>query len=325
MKANRTSLNLLAAVSVLIGSAPALATDRVNVAYFLEWATPNQIAKVERAFDDAMGVEVTWTNFGNGGAMTEAMLAGDIDIAYSQGLTPFANAVNASAPIKMVGIAVAYGAADDCIVRDDTGIGKRNAAELEGRTVAVPLNTMADFGFRMTLQTLGVDVNAVTIVDQDPADAAVSLVDGSVVMACGFGENSLAAMRDVGQPLLTAEEKAAAGITSFDIISVTESFLQDNPDLVRTFLEVTHEANAAFAADDSNIDVIAADAGMTVERTRTQMAGFAFPSVEDQLDDYFSDNGLALSMLSFMGKMFATEQHPALDDYSVTIDTGYLR
>ena len=102
----------------------------VNVAYFLEWATPNQVAKVEKAYDEAMGETVNWTNFGTGVGMTEAMLAGDIDISYSQGLTPFANAVNANAPIKMVAIAVAYGAADDCIVRDDSGISKDNAAEI---------------------------------------------------------------------------------------------------------------------------------------------------------------------------------------------------
>lgn len=325
MKPNCTVLKLACAATLFGMSSLAAATERVNVAYFLEWATPNQIAKVERAFDETMGVEVNWTNFGNGGAMTEAMLAGDIDIAYSQGLTPFANAVNANAPIKMVAIAVAYGAADDCVVRDDAGIDKANAYELEGKTVAVPLNTMADFGFRMTMQTLGVDLGAITIVDQDPADAAVSLVDGAVVMACGFGENSLSMMREVGQSILTAEEKAAAGITSFDIISVTERFMQENPDLVRSFLDVTHEANAAFAADQSKIDVIAADAGMTVEKTKKQMEGFVFPTVDQQLNDYFSDNGLALSMLSFMGKMFATEQNPALDNYAVTIDTSFIQ
>ncbi len=297
----------------------------VNVAYFLEWATPNQVAKVEKAYDEALGETVIWTNFGNGGAMTEAMLAGDIDISYSQGLTPFANAVNANAPIRMVGIAVAYGAADDCVVRNDAGITKANASELEGKSVAVPLNTMADFGFRMTMQSLGVDTSLLTIVDQDPADAAVSLVDGAVTMACGFGENSLARMKEVGSSMLTNQEKADAGITSFDIVSVTEKFAQEHPEALRTFLEVTHEANAAFAADQSKLDVIAGDAGMTVEKTKAQMDGFAFPTVEEQMNTYFNEGGLALGMLSFMGNMFGTDAAPALSDYSGAIDTSFLK
>ncbi len=319
--------------SMLVGSALAFggsisasshAADEVNVAFFLEWATPNQIAKVEKTFDDALGVPVKWTNFGSGTAMTEAMLAGDIDIAYSQGLTPFANAVNANAPIKMVAIAVAYGAADDCIVRDDAGIDKENASELEGQSVAVALNTMADFGFRMTMNSLGVDVDQITIVDQEPPDAAVSLTDGAVKMACGYGADSLSKMKEVGKPMLTPEEKTAAGITSFDIISVTESFMRENPAYVRAFIEVTEEANKQFAADQAKISVIAADAGMSVEKTVEQMEGFVFPTVEEQLSEYFNEGGLALSMLSFMGKMFATSDTPALDDYSVTIDTQFL-
>ena len=84
-------------VSLLLGSLLALtfsisaafsAANQVRVAFFLEWATPNQEAKVKKVFDDALGVPVKWTNFATGGEMTEAMLSGDIDISYSQGLTP---------------------------------------------------------------------------------------------------------------------------------------------------------------------------------------------------------------------------------------------
>ena len=41
--------------------------------------------------------------------MTDAMLAGDIDISYSQGLVPFINAVKSNAPLKLVDIAMEYG------------------------------------------------------------------------------------------------------------------------------------------------------------------------------------------------------------------------
>ena len=152
----------------------AQAADSVNVAFFLEWATPNQIAKVEKAYDEAMGVDVNWTDFSTGVQMTEAMLAGDIDIAYSQGLAPFVTAIQQGAPLKMVGIAVVY-EANDCFVSNKLGISSSNASELEGKTVAVPLNTMADFSFRKQMAALDVDIDTMTIVDQVPADGAVSL------------------------------------------------------------------------------------------------------------------------------------------------------
>ncbi len=315
---------LAAAVAGAALSASVQAADEVNVAFFLEWATPNQVAKVEKGYDDALGVPVNWTNFDAGTQMTEAMLAGDIDISYSQGLAPFINAVNANAPIKLVAIAVQY-PANDCVVRNGEGIDKSNATELEGKAVAVPLATMADYSFRMMMRALDVDVDRIDVIDQVPADAAVSLADGAVSMACGFGADSMAKMYEAGEPLMSLADKEAAGIISFDVISVTEQFAQENPDMVRTFLEVTDQANADFAADQSKIDVIAMDAGLSVESTQNQMADFYFPSNAEQLEKYFNEGGLASVAIEVVGGAFATADNPALDDYSAVVDTSFLQ
>ena len=71
-------------ISLLLGSILALtlsmsaafsAANEVRVAFFLEWPTPNQEDKVKKTFDDALGVPVKWTNFANGGAMTEILIS----------------------------------------------------------------------------------------------------------------------------------------------------------------------------------------------------------------------------------------------------------
>ena len=100
-------------ISLLLGSILALAlsmsaafsaANEVRVAFFLEWATPNQEDKVKKTFDKALGVPVKWTNFATGGEMTEAMLSGDIDISYSQGLTPFVNCLLYTSPSPRDGL-----------------------------------------------------------------------------------------------------------------------------------------------------------------------------------------------------------------------------
>ena len=154
-------------ISLLLGSIVAFAlsvsvaysaANQVRVAFFLEWPTPNQEDKVKKSFDDALGVPVKWTNFANGGAMTDAMLAGDIDISYSQGLTPFVNAVNSKAPIKLVDVAMEYGmGGTTCVVSKASGITKANASELEGKKVAVPLGTMAEYVFDESMKVVGAD------------------------------------------------------------------------------------------------------------------------------------------------------------------------
>ena len=52
------------------------AANEVRVAYFLEWPSPNLEDMMKKNFAKALGVPVKWTNFTNGGAMTDAMLAG---------------------------------------------------------------------------------------------------------------------------------------------------------------------------------------------------------------------------------------------------------
>jgi taurine transport system substrate-binding protein len=318
----KSSAMAFAGAVALMCAPAAYAAEKVNVAFFLEWATPNQIAKVQKAYDKAMGVEVNWTDFKTGVAMTEAMLAGDIDIAYSQGLAPFVTAIQQGAPLKMIGIAVVY-EANDCFVKNGLGITSDNASELEGKTVAVPLNTMADFAFRKYMAHLKVDTSKMKIVNQAPPDGAKSLADGAVDMACIFGGASSKAAGEVGTPIMSKEEKVAAGIGSFDVISVTEKFATENPELVKTFLEVTEEANKAWKGTDEQIAIVAKDAGMKVETTKKQMAAFIFPSAEEQREKYFGKEGTAALAAASLGLVFKGDSDGK--KIAKTIDGSFLQ
>ena len=297
------------------------AADSVNVAFFLEWATPNQIAKVEKAYDEAMGVDVNWTDFKTGTAMTEAMLAGDIDIAYSQGLSPFVTAIQQGHPLKMVAVAMEY-PANNCYIKNGLGIDASNASELEGKTVAVPLNTMADFAFRSYMNHFNVDISTLEIVDQEPADGAKSLADGNVDMACIFGGNSSKAASEVGTAIMTDAQKVDAGIGSFDVISVTEDFAANNPDLLRTFLEVTHEANADWSGSASQLAKVAKDAGMSTQDTKDQMDTFIFLSPAEQTEKYFGSNGVAVSAAESLGLIFKKPGAWNVDQKIAKVITG---
>jgi taurine transport system substrate-binding protein len=253
------------------------AANEVRVAFFLEWPTPNQEDKVKGMYEKALGVPVKWTNFTNGGAMTDAMLAGDIDISYSQGLVPFINAVKSKAPIKLVDIAMEYGmGGTTCVTSNASGITKANGSELEGKKVAVPLGTMAEYVFDESMKVVGADRNKMDIIQMDPEEGAAALVSGDVVMACLFGGNSIKAATAVGSRLLTVQEARDAGILGIDITSVTTKFMKENPGMVRTFIEVTHEANARYKAGKSDLNVIAKDAEMSLANMKETIGGFKF-------------------------------------------------
>ena len=106
----------------------------------------------------------------------------------------------------------------------------------------------------------------------NPADAAVAMVRGDVVMGCAFG-GAIDRMKEVGKPLMTGAEQEAAGINTFDVITVTNDFAAEHPDLVKKFLQVTDEANAAYIANpEGAYEIVSKAAGMDLAATKAMMA-----------------------------------------------------
>ena len=311
--------------AALLAAGAAAAQDKVTVAYFLEWPTANQVAQVDKTYDEELGVEVEWRAFGTGTEMNQAMVSGDVDIAYSHGFVPFVVGVTNGAPLKLVGIAVTYSENDLCIIRDDSGITQANAKELEGKKVATPTGNVTHYKLLRTLEHLGVDASKVEIVQMNGADAAVALVRGDVTMACAFG-GPLDRMKTVGKPLMTGAEQEAVGINTFDIISATDSFVSEHPDLLKKFLAVTEAANVAYKADPAAaLDKIAGAAGMDGPATEAMLANFSYPTAEEQAGPTWLGGGVQEAAKGVADVMVGSGNlDKALDDYAPFVDASFL-
>lgn len=300
--------------------------EDITVAYFLEWPTPNQVAQIEKTYDEEMGVDVNWVQFDTGVAMSAAMVSGDVDIAYSQGLVPFANAVTEGLPLKIVGIAMSYAENDNCVARTDLGITKDNATDLHGEKVAVPLGTVAHYKMLKEMEYLGVDVAQLELVDLPPADGAAALQRGDVGMSCGWG-GGLQRMLESGNIIMTgAEMESEIGLKVFDVVSVTDDFAAAYPDLITQFMQVTEDANLAYAADPSaNIDIIANAAGMDEEGTISSLDTFTFPTAADQMSDDWM-GGTVQTFVKEVSDFFVEqgELDASLDSYDAFVDTSFL-
>jgi len=267
--------------------------DEITVAYFLEWPMPFQYAKVNKAYEDALGIPVTWRSFDTGTAMSAAMASGDVHIAVSQGIPPFTVATSAGQDLQVLDIAVSYAENDNCVVDAELEIDAGSARELEGRKIAVPIGTAAHFGFLRQMDHFGVDIDSIELVDMAPADGAVAIANGDVDMACGWG-GALRRMKEHGNVLLTGPEKEEIGILVFDVTSAPAGFVAENPDLVAKFLKVTADANAEWNSGDNAhmVAVIAKDAGMDEAATANELANFVFPSLDEQLSDKWLGGGV---------------------------------
>ena len=324
MKRKRLVTSIAAAAATLCMSA-ASALDKITVAYFLEWPTANQVAQVEKTYDEALGVEVEWRAFGNGNEMSQAMASGDVHIAYSQGLVPWVVAVSNGLPLKLVGVAVSYAEADNCVVHADAGISQANASELEGKKIATPIGNVTHYKLLRMLDHLGVDAAKVDMVQMNGADAAVALARGDVAAGCAFG-GPLQRMKEFGSVLMTATEQEAIGIRVFDVVSVTEDFANDHSDLLKKFMEVTDQANATYGENRSQLEeTISTAAGMDLAATQNMLDMFSFPSAADQKSEAWM-GGTVQAFTKQVADFFVEQGQldHALDSYDFAIDASFL-
>ena len=280
------SIALAAGAAVALAAQAASALEEMTVAYFLEWPMPFQHAKVQGAYDEALGVKVNWVSFESGTAMSAAMASGDVQMAVSQGATPVVVATSAGQDLQILDVAISYADNDNCVVAERHEIDQGSAKELEGKKVGLPQGTTAHFGFLRQMQHFGVDVSTMEIVDMAPADGAAAFAQGGLEMVCGWG-GALQRMKEHGNVLLTGAEKEALGILVFDVTSAPAGFIAENPDLVAKFLKVTADANTAWYGGDAAtmLPVIARDAGMDEAATASFLETVRFPGVEEQLTD----------------------------------------
>ena len=302
--------------------------DELNVAYFLEWPTANQVAQAEQTYDEALGLTVNWTPFASGGDMAQAMESGDIDISYSQGLTPFANFVTGGSDLLLVGVAVSYADADNCVANPDLGITADNAAEtLAGQSIYTPLGNVTHFKLLKMLEHLGVDTSTVELIQSEGGPAAVAALDtGAVAMACAFGGAVNQMIADGGNLVMTGSEQEAIGIRVFDIISTTGDFAEDYPSVITGFLQITEDANRAYNADRAPfIDTIAEAAGMDRESTIALLDAFSFPEKDVQLSEAWLGGTVQQVMKDQMDFFVAQgEIDSALGSYDDFVDTSFL-
>ncbi len=326
MKKLVQQLSLVAITTLL--TANAVAKDQLNIAYFLEWPSANQVAQVEKTYDKKMGMKVNWRSFDDGNAMTAAMVSGDIDIAYSQGFVPFVIGVTKGVDLKLVGVAMTYAENDNCVVHKDAGITKENAKELEGKKVALFTAGVTHYKMLKTLKHLNVDVSKVKILSMSNPDAAAAMARGDVAMACGFG-GALNRMKKYGKVLMTGAEQEAIGLKVFDIVATTGKFAKEHPELVTQFMQVTEDANKAYAKEpEKYYDILAKASGMKKEAAIDTLKKFTFLDAQTQLGKDWMGGGIQ-KFTKEVADFFVQEKELKIslsqEDYNKTIDASFLK
>lgn len=329
MKLKSMMMGAVAAMAMATNAAIAAGHGEITVGYFTEWPMPFQFAKVNGTYDEALGMKVNWRAFGSGTEMSAAMASGDVQLSVSQGVPPFVVAASGGQDLQIVDVAVSYAENDNCVVASKLEIDKMSAGELAGKKVAVPLGTAAHYGFLKQMSHFGVDISSLEVVNMNPPEGAAALAQGAVDMSCGWG-GSLRRMKEHGNILLTGAEKEELGILVFDVTTGPAAYIAENAEVVAKFLKVTADANEMWNNGGMDVQakmlpVIAKDAGMDEDATKSTMATFVFPSIEEQLDAKWLGGGSQEFMKGVADVFVEASSIPAaLPSYEATVNVGPL-
>lgn len=266
----------------LLGN-PVLALDEIEVGYFLDWPTPNLVAKADGAFESEMGLPVNWQAFETGEDMNRALAKGDIQIAYAQEFVSFLKGITDGLDIVMTGIAVSYPEYDFCVVAGDKKITQENVQTLAGKRIAVQVGEVTHFRMQKVLTHLGINADRVELVPvSQGASATRALYYSEAEIACSFGSTARKMLR-IGTPLMSGEEQEDIGLKIFDIVAMPRWFLDEHENLAKQFMEITARANVSFQDNpDAMRYKIAQTAGMNQRSANFFLSEFRFLTLDQQ-------------------------------------------
>lgn len=248
---------LVAAIAMLTSSS-GLAATKVEVGYMPILPLSQLFVALENgAFEDA-GIEPDLVKFQQGPAMVQALLAGQLDVAYF-GIGPAMVARAKGADIKVVASniveQISFVASPDLAPFFEGGAKTAFArfAEEKGRKPVIstfPVGSVPETVLQYWLRRqLGIDPDEVEIVYQGAAQVQQSLLTGAV-----DGAAILEPIVTVVSERLPDAKVVARGAEMFPnqpgaVLAVREGLIAEHPDLVQALVDAHRAATDALNAD----------------------------------------------------------------------------
>jgi ABC-type nitrate/sulfonate/bicarbonate transport system substrate-binding protein len=190
----------------------------------------------ERGFFASEGLTVNVKDYDSGSAAIDAVLNGGMDIAWS---SEFRLVRGAFTKEKINAVAVINRFTDQFIFgRIDGGV--KNIADLKGKKIGVPRNTITEFYLTLFLMFNRVSINDVVLVDVLPAQAMDALTTGKVDAAVVWEPySSQIKVQLADRAVVWSVQNAQPG---FGVICSRNDWLAENPQTIIRFLKSIAQA-----------------------------------------------------------------------------------
>ncbi len=182
------------------------------------------------------------------------------------------------------------GRAEALVVKD--GIG--SVADLKGKKVATPLASTSHYSLLAALDRAGLSERDVDVVDAEPDDIYAAWSRGDIDGAYVWNPNLAKIVADGGTVLVTSEELAREGKTTYDLAVVTDDFAAEHPDAVATWAGVQDRAVRLIKDDpDAAAAAIAAELNIRPQEAKAQVGDLIFLTAQEQAGADYLGGGVA--------------------------------
>lgn len=233
---------------------------------------------------------ISWVKMNSGGDVIQAFGSDSVDIAQV-GSSP---AVKSTSPplskdIRVLWISDVIGEAESLIAKDPA---IEELADLEGRTIAVPFGSTAHYSLLTALDEASLS-GRVGVINLAP-DAILAAWQRDEIDAAWIWEPTLSQLAESGHPILSSEDSAAMGAPTFDLVAATEDFVTQNPEFMAMWTAVQAEGTRLLREEPQSAAVsIAVQLGVTPQEAEALLAGYLYPTLEEQAGPEYFGGGLA--------------------------------
>jgi taurine transport system substrate-binding protein len=324
-----------AAVSSLVLLTPSLTSaqavpDEVRFAYAggpRVWV----LGKIDGTFDKAFGAKVKWIPFNSGADVLTLFAAKEIDIARF-GSSPAAAGIARKLPIEVIGVPEIIATSERLIAR--TGI--NSLKELEGKTVAYPANSTAQYAFEVAVRLAKADRGKINGVALKPSEMVAAWKRNDIDAAYVWGPFSHQLEGDGGKEIFATRDLQKDGVLVFNNYVVRKEFAEKYPDIIVKFLRVSQEKIDQYKKDpEGSAQLIAKHLDIPLDTARDTLAGLEYPSLAEQLTPAFigheaSKPGSRITLsykgaADFLAQIGEIRKEEVPASYTPFINTTYLQ
>lgn len=275
------ALKIAVALSLLAGTA--LAADKpssVRVTYVTSPFNVPSIVMREKGFLDAAfaakDIKVENPEITSGAQQTQAIAAGEIDVASVLGGTSAILARANGVDLKVIG-AYARSPKAYYLMTGENGVSA--LADLKGKKIAGPKGTVLNQLLVAALAKQGLTLKDVEYINMDLPTARQALLSGQVDVATLAGANAVAVEKAGGKILVDGEGL----IKPTTVIAAPAKFIEEQPELVKTYFDAHYQALKFMDENpEQALEIAAKEQKIELDDAKSQMPLYDFtPAMTD--------------------------------------------